>query len=304
MLKKVAHSLQLFNQAFANLRANDPIRMAGATAFFSFFALPPIVIILSNVLSTIFNDRYQRVSGQLFDKLADLFGPQSANQLEDISEHLQNRKSTFLLTVASVFLLLLASTTLFAIIKNSLNQLWNVKAKSNRRFYHTLTDKAVASTIILFSGMLFIVSLSLEQVMGQLGNRLALIPSGYHAWVISGRHYMMSIVTLTLWFAIVFKYLPDIRIRWKAVWRGAIVTSLLFKAGEAILDRLLINSPVSSLYGASGAIILILLFVFYSSLIFYFGAAFTRQYAQWIHLEAEPAPNAVGYKITEVTDET
>lgn len=290
---------KLARQAFSNLKANDPVRMAGATAFFTFFALPPIVIILSQVLSPLFTND-QQVSSQLFDKLAELFGPRSASQLEDISLHLQQSRPTPWLTLMSVVLLLLASTTLFTVIKNSLNQLWNIKAKPDRTFVHALLDKVIGLTIIVFSGVLVMISLFLNQTLSRMRSQWSLDSWAYYEHLVSFGHYLLAVLLLTVWFAVVFKYLPDVRIRWKAIWRGAFVTSVLFNIGQLLLDRLLIHSPVSSLYGASGAVILILLFVFYSALILYYGAAFTRQYAQDAHLDAQPNAHAVSYEITEV----
>jgi membrane protein len=303
-VKKVTPLLLLLKQALANLLANDPIRMAGATAFFSFFALPPIVIILSRVLSQLFNDRYQRVSGQLFDELADLFGPRSANQLEDISHRLQLAKPSFLLTVLSFVLVLMASTTLFAILKNSLNQLWNIKKKEGRHVLAILIDKLIAMGIILGSGFLFSLSLTLEQFVAQVSIKWSLTTLTYYQEMVSLGHFFASILIHMIWFGVLLKFLPDVRLSWRAVWPGAFFTSVLFKAGEAILNNLLINSQIGSLYGKSGAIILLLLFVFYASLLFYYGAAFTRQYSEWIHLAAEPNNRAVAYTITEVEPST
>lgn len=300
MLTRVNPVLAVARQAFRNLRANDPIRMAGATAFFTFFALPPIVIMLSTLLSLLFNHRYQRVSSRLFEKLALLFGEQSAGQLEDISRHLQQPRSTWFFTLFSVVVLLLASTTLFAVIKNSLNQLWNVKARAESHFGHVLTDKVVALVIILFSGLLFTATLALNHVLGQVRSQLSLNSLDYYEGLAGVGHTAMSVASMTFWFAMLFKYLPDIRIRWQAVWVGALVTSILFNVGERVLDKLLIHSSVGSLYGASGAVILVLLFVFYASLIFYYGAAFTRQYAHLAHLDPEPRQHAVVYEITEI----
>ena len=301
-MKKVIPVFHIAAKAFTNLKANDPIRMAAATAFFSFFALPPIIIILSQLYGELLDNENQQVRWQLFRELADLFGRKSARQLQDISQHLQQRRSSSLLTVLSVLLLLVASTTLFTIIKNSLNQLWNVKASANRRFWHVALDKVIALGIIVFAGFLFTASLAIYKALAPLKEYLFL-GATINKWSLSAGHHLLSVLILTVWFAAVFKYLPDIRIRWPAVWVGAFVTAVLVGAGEQVLDRLLINSPVSSLYGTSGAIILILLFVFYSSLIFYYGASFTRQYAQSIHLEAEPGPQAVAYQIKEVTSE-
>lgn len=272
--------------------------MAAATAFFSFFALPPIVIILSQLFSGLLNMRDRQISWQLFHKLANLFGYQSARQLRDISTNLSQQQSNSALTVLSVFLLLLASTTLFAVIKQSLNQLWMVKAAPDRHWGTFLLERLVALGIIIFSGLLVTVSLAIQRTL------LVLFPTAStYEWLISTGSHTLSVLLMTVWFAVVFKFLPDIRVRWRVVWVGALVTALLIELGEKILDRLLINSSVGSLYGTSGAIILILLFVFYSALIFYYGASFTRQYSQWIHVEAQPAHNAVAYEIKDIVSE-
>jgi membrane protein len=280
-LKKVIPVFTLLRQAFTSLQANDPIRMAAATAFFSFFALPPIIIILSSVLSRLFDDRYQRVSGQLFDELADLFGPKSANQLEDISQRLQFPKPSLLLTAISFILLFTASTTLFAIVKNSLNQLWNVKPRAGLGVVNVLTDKLIALAIILGSGLLFSTFLMVEQLVSQVGGALALSSLAYYKGMVGIARLVASVLIRTVWFALLFKFLPDVRIAWRAVWLGAFFTSCLFKLGEGVLNYLLIDSQVGSLYGTAGAIILLLLFVFYASLMFYYGATFTRQFSEW-----------------------
>ena len=287
--------LSVASAAFTNLKTNDPIRMAAATAFFSFFALPPITIILSQVYGNLLDGHDRQVSWQLFRELANLFGYSGAKQLQDISENIQERPTGQLQTGLSIFLLLLASTTLFATVKNSLNQLWNVKPAADRRAWHTLIDRAVAFGIIIFSGLLFTGSLAVHRLLSPLNDDLdhiiGLRNAGQHIW---------SVLVLTTWFAVVFKFLPDIRIRWRAVRVGALVTGVLVEIGEQILNKLLIQSSVGLLYGASGAIILVLLFVFYAALIFYYGASFTRQYAQQINEAAEPGDHAVAYKIKEV----
>ncbi len=286
---------RLIKQAFKHLKENEPIEMAAATAFFSFFALPPIVIILSQLFSGVLALQNKQVSWQLFQKLAKLFGNQSARQLQDISQNISQRQSSILTTLASIFLLLLASTTLFAIIKSSLNQIWQVKPASHRHLKDVLFDRLIALSIIVFSGVLIAASLTFQRFLIR-----ALPDAATHEWLRIAGNHLMSIIVLAVWFAVVFKFLPDIRIRWQGVWVGALVTGVLIELGEQILDLLLINDSVSSLYGTSASTILILLFVFYSSLIFYFGASFTREYAKWIHMEGRPADNAVAYEVKDV----
>jgi membrane protein len=297
-VKKAIPVFQLAFRAFSDLKTNDPIRMAAATAFFSLFAIPPIVIILSQLYDGLFDEHGQRANYLLINKLAELVGNQSARQLQDISRHLQQERSSQFLTGLSVVLLLGASTTLFAIIKSSLNQLYGVKPVARREFLHLLIDRVVALGIILFSGLLFTVSLAIRRALLPLKDSLD--RGAFYDWSVGAGQHVLSILMLTVWFAIIFNFLPDIRIRWWAVWVGALVTGILVEAGEQVLDRFLITSSVRSLFGTSGSIMLILLFVFYSSLIFYYGASFTRHFAQWVHLDVEPGAHAVAYQITEV----
>lgn len=273
--------------------------MAGATAFFAFFALPSIIVILSQILILLFDYRQQSVSGHLFDQLAALFGPQSARQIQDISQHLKPDSTGLLLTIANIAVLLLTSTTLFAVIKNSLNQLWNVKTRPDRVVLHNLKDRGIALSIIMVSGLLFTASVAIGQVLSLPEPSPGVTVGPVEVFGRGLARLVVSLGLLTTWFALLLNYLPDIRVRWSAVWVGAFVTSVLFTLGELVLTRLLTYSQLRSLHGGAGTITLVLLFIFYSALIFYYGASFTRQYADWANLEVVPNDHAIGYTITE-----
>lgn len=300
MQQKLRALLLMSRQALIRLQGNDPVRMAGATAFFTFFALPPIVIILTTTLSPVVNER--RLTWRLFELLAKVFGRQSADQLQLISWNLKQQTSTLWLLALSVAILLLASTTLFAVVQNSLNQLWNVKAKPRVRVVHHLKDRLVALGLIVYSGVLFVGFRFLVhwlKYLKRVALDTALLPPN---WLVEVGNFGVAVVMVTVWFAVIFKFLPDVRIRWRAVWMGSLVTSLLFNLGEMVLNRLLIQGPLGTLYGPSGAVILLLLFVFYAALIFYYGAAFTRTYAEFTHLHPTPKPDAVGYAVKELKE--
>ncbi|MEZ0541213.1 YihY/virulence factor BrkB family protein [Fibrella arboris] len=296
-MSKLVSFLALFRPAFANLKTNDPIRMAGATAFFAFFALPPIVIIVSQVVSLLFNDYEPAVSSRLFRHLADLFGPRGARQLQDISRHLQPQKTDGWLMIVNLFILLIASTTLFEVIKNSLNQLWNVKVKAGAPRGRFVRNRVSALAIIVASGLLFTASLTSSRLLTPAAS--SNVGTTYLLFIELTRQ-LISVGTLTGWFILLFKFLPDIQISWRAIGVGAFVTALLFSLGEELLAVLLTDQQMQEVHGRSGSITLVLLLVFYCSLIFYFGASFTRQYALWAELDAVPTSNAVGYQITEV----
>ncbi|MCY7360382.1 MAG: YihY/virulence factor BrkB family protein [Rudanella sp.] len=301
-MRKLLQFSDIFRKALSNLKDNDPVRMAGATAFFAFFALPSIIVILNQVLSLLFNYRHQSVSGHLFDQLAGLFGPQSARQLQDISQHLKPKSNGFLLTIANIAVLLLTSTTLFAVLKNSLNQLWNVKTKPDRVVLHNLKDRGIALLIIMGSGLLFTASVVIGQALSLPEPSPRVHVDTIEAFGKNLAQLILSIGLLTAWFAMLLNYLPDIRVRWPAVWVGAFVTSVLFTLGELVLTRLLTYNQIQSIHGGASAITLVLLFVFYSSLIFYYGASFTRQYAEWANLDVVPNDHAISYTITDVDE--
>lgn len=276
--------------------------MAGATGFFAFFALPSIVVILTQVLSPLFNNRNQAISGRLFDQLAELFGPQSARQLQNISEHLEPKYNGLLTTATNVVILLMTSTTLFAVMKNSLNQLWNVKARPERKVFNSLRDRGIALSIIIASGLLFTASVTIGHALfipEPSSSETVATVEGLGNGLVG---LVLSIVILTTWFAMMFTYLPDVQVRWSGVWVGAFVTSILYTLGEWVLTRLLTYGQIRLLHGGAGAFTLVLLFVFYCSLIFYYGASFTRQYAEWANLKVAPNDRAVGYTITDVEE--
>ena len=278
--------------------------MAGATAFFAFFALPPIIIIVSQVLSLLFNDYQQAVNGRLFQQLVELLGPRSARRLQDISQHLEPQKNDGWLMLVSIAILLIASTTLFDVMKNSLNQLWSIKIKAQSTPLRFLRSRGIALAIIVATGFLVTISIAVDRLAELPVVASASMPITASALTSAVVRYIVSVFTLTCWFALLFKYLPDIRIRWKAVWVGSFVTGVLFTIGEAVLTTLLTDQQMQAVHGRSGTITLVLLLVFYCSLIFYYGASFTRQYALWAELAAVPANNAVGYLITEVESDS
>lgn len=300
LVRKSIRFVIIFKKALKSLRGNDPLRMGAATSFFAFFALPPITIILSKLVSVLLGNREGVISGKLFDQLAQVFGNKSAHELEDISDNLQAIPINPLFTILGALFLLLSATTLFTLIKGSLNQLWNIKEKAKATQHSFLEDRLVGIAIILFSGILFIASLFADVLVDKLGGQLAFSLPQYQVVISSLANHMLSWLILTLWFAVLFKYLPNIKVRWKAVLVGAIVTSILYKTGAYILEIILIHGQTEAIFGGSASIVLVLLFIFYASLIFYYGAAFTKVYAYYTHLFHKPTANATLYKIIEI----
>lgn len=281
--------------SFAELLRNDPLRMAGATAFFTTFALPPILVILIQALRLFVNPN--TIRQELFGGLTGIVGREAVQQIISVLQSLTSLADNWPMTIAGFIFLLFVATTLFKVINSSLNQLWNIRRTGDRTSGLRLRFKAIL--VILVAGVLLMIGLVAEGVQAFVGNylyQLSPVLSFYFNTVIN---YLISFLVVMLWFALLFRYLPDGKPQWSIAFGGAIFTSLLFSIGRIVLRLLLSYSNINTVYGASASIVLLLLFVFYSALILYFGAVFTKQWGLYKNKPITPLPHARMYRMVE-----
>lgn len=271
--------------------------MAGATAFFTTFALPPILVILIQSLKLFFDARTIRV--ELFKSLADIVGPETVKQLVDILQGLRKLAENWYITIAGFIFLLFVATTLFKVIKSSLNQLWRVRPQKKLGVLKSLQGRFQSLLVILLAGVLFVMGILAEGVRAVIGNYIFEFSPLLSTYFNSFLNHLVSTIIVMLWFVMVFRYLPDGRPEWKIAFMGAFVTSLLFTVGKIILHWLLTYSNINTLYGRSASIVLLLLFVFYSSLILYYGAAFTKVWGTHRGQPILPLAYATHYRLIE-----
>lgn len=293
-----SRTYQLLRDTVKELTANAPLRMAGATAFFTSFALPPILMIIVRTLGLIFSKR--TVGRNLLRNISEIVGDESARQILATIRGIRSLEhNLFVASLIFIFLVFVA-TTLFKVIKSSINQIWNIQATRKRKIKEVLLTRLQSVVVILGTGILFMAHLGLEWTQTFLSQYITYLSpelSKYLGGVVS---QLISVVIVTLWFTILFLYLPDGRPRWPVALTGALFTSVLFTAGKLALGFLLRNSNLGSLYATSSSLVLLLLFVFYSSLILYFGAAFTKVWAIYKGTPIKPLKHAVRYKLTKV----
>jgi membrane protein len=283
MVKK-NNILRLLKLAFEDFRKNDPLRMAGATAFFTTFALPAVLMILIQVFGMVLSRRF--MSRQLFENLADLVGQNTAH---DIHETLFNVRVLFRngwKAVLGFLFLIFVATTLLKVIKDSLNQLWNIRTIPHPGMKFNLLARVKSFLVILVGGLLFLLVLLGEGAMDLL----------YRPFV----RESLSFVLIAIWFSLIFKFLPDGKPTWKTVFIGGAFTSFFFNLGKELLQWLLSYSSMKTIYGASTSSVLLLLFVFYSSFIFYFGACFTRIWAESNKKTIPPGEHGERYEWLQV----
>lgn len=294
--RKFTVFIHLSKSALRVLLKNDPLRMAGATAFFTTFALPPILVILTQVLGLVFST--QRVRQQLIERLMEYIGSEAVEQVVNtLSAFRRLAQNGYIIAVGFLFLLFVA-TTLFKVIKSSVNEIWRIKLVKSISLWKGLRSRLKSVIVILFAGILFVVGLVGEGIQAFVGSYIFELSPLVAAYFNSVLNYIVSLLVVTAWFFVVFRYLPDGRPSWKIALTGAFCTGLLFTVGKVVLRWLLTYSNINTIFGASASIVLLLLFVFYSSLILYFGAAFTKVWAAHRREPIKPLPGAIAYKLT------
>lgn len=290
---------RLLKDALTELLKNDPLRMAGATAFFTTFALPPILIMLIQGLGLFFSR--EKARQQLFSRLSTYVGKETVTQIiTTLSAFRKLAENNYIIVFGFLFLIFVA-TTLFKVIKNSLNQVWKIKVVHRSKVSGTLADRFRGVVVIAVAGILFAFALFAEGLQVFLGSYIFEYAPLLSFYFNTAFNYALSILIVAAWFAIVFRYLPDGRSTWNVVLKAALLTSVLFTIGKVVLRWLLSHSNINTLYGTSASIMLLLLFVFYSSLILYYGAAFTKVLGIYKQQPIEPLHYACHYQL--ITDE-
>lgn len=275
---------------------NDPLRLASSAAFFTLFSLPPIFILLISVFGTLFSDAL--ITGELFERLAKLVGENVASQVELILTNFVSLQGNGLAALSFVFLTFVA-TTLFSVIQKSVNQLWSIRLKKDEHIKRALRERFRALLIIFSSGLLFLASLVLETTFAFINDRYTIWSVDFQLHLIHLLNRVFGFCVEATWFAIILRFLPFANMPAKAIWVGAGLTAFLFLIGKLAMVRLLVNSDLSTLYATSGSVVVLLLFIFYSAMIFFFGASFTLVYAKAIEEKPELKPFATFYECRE-----
>jgi len=260
--------------------------MAGATAFFTTFALPAVLIILIQVFGLVLSPRF--MSRQLFSNLGEVVGRNTAGELHKTLFNVRHlMKNGYEATLGFIFFIFVA-TTLLNVIKDSLNQLWNIRMGNHLGFAHGLLKRAKSFMVILIAGILFLIALLTEGGMDLIQQNSNGDSLGNGLLAKEVIRQLASLVLVTIWFSMLFKFLPDGRPSWRTIIAGGTFTGVLFTFGKLLLQWVLSYSNMQTIYGASTSSVLLLLFVFYSSFIFYFGACFTKVWAEFHNKPIQP----------------
>lgn len=267
----------LFKQAFAEFGEDKAQRLGAALAYYTIFSLAPLLLIAISIAGIVFGR--EAAQGEIFGQLRGVLGQQSAQTVQEMVKSAAKPKSGTIATVVGIVTLLFGAAGVFGQLKDALNTIWNVEPEKKGGILIMLKARFLSFAMVFGTGFLLLVSLVLDSAVSAaghfVGNRL---PGGEALW--QAVQLVVSLAIVTLLFALIFRFLPDIHPAWRDVWFGAIFTAVLFVAGKFALGLYLGKSAVGSSYGAAGSLVVLLLWVYYSAQILFFGAEFTQVYAR------------------------
>lgn len=270
---KLKRIISLIKETFKEWQKDKAPTLAAALAFYTVFSLAPLLIIVIAIAGLVFGQ--EAAQGQLVGQLQSLVGKDGAETIQQLVANASNPQSGIVATLIGVATLLWGATNVFTNLKEALNMIWNVEPPPGRGWMGFLQDRVLSFAMILSIGFLLLVSLVISAVLAAVNqwlNGLLHIPVGL--WQLIDFGISFSVVTVL--FALIYKFLPDVKLAWNDVWVGAAITSVLFTIGKSLIGIYLGSSGIGSTYGAAGSFVILLLWINYSAQILFLGAEFTQ----------------------------
>lgn len=288
-MKKFSFGLvgKSMKDAFSGFGDDKVTKLSASLAYYTGFSLAPLLVVIIAICGFVFGR--EAVQGTIDNQIQGFIGADAAKQVQDMIKNAAISGKTTLATVIGVVTLLIGATTIFGEIQDSMNSIWGLKPKPKVGLMKTLQTRLLSFGMIASLGFLLLVSLASTAVVEGLGNRLEKMLPDVTVVIFYVINLALTLVVTTLLFAVVFKVLPDAKFKWKDVLPGAITTSVLFLIGKFAISLYISKSNLGSSYGAAGSLAVIFVWIYYSSIILYFGAEFTKAYT--LNRGAKVIPN-------------
>lgn len=269
---------------------DNAARVAASLAFYTLLSMAPLVLLSVALIGALMGET--DAQARILGTVESVVGPQAAGALSAVVGSAHKSDSGFMSSVIGVVVLLVGASGVFGELQYALDTIWGVKPKPNRGIMGVLKDRLFSFSMVIGVAFVLLVSLVISTVLSGMGRVVSdQLPGGAVVWQCV--NLTISLGVITVLFAIIFKVVPDIEIRWRDVWFGAFVTAVLFSAGKYVLGLYLGTSSVASSYGAAGSVVALVVWVYYSSQLVFLGAEFTQVFARRYGVEIQPSKNAV-----------
>ncbi|HET9053884.1 MAG TPA: YihY/virulence factor BrkB family protein [Cyclobacteriaceae bacterium] len=298
MKKFAKSSWGILRQSAVNFVAGESFTYASSIAFYTIFSLPAILLISLSIGSTLFERT--DVQRELVSQAGALIGHGSAVEIETILLNAARSSESWFARVVGIATLVLSATSVFLSLQISINQIWKIKPKPKKGFVKFIVNRLLSLAMVISMGFVLMVSLVVDTLLVMFQARLSDNFGGITLTLVTGLNVVVSLLFIAVLFGLMFKMLPDAKIKWRDVWVGSLVTTALFTGGKFFIGLYLGNSSLNSAYGAAGSLVVILVWVYYSALIFLFGAELTYVYTKEAGSGIEPYANAVRVETIEI----
>ncbi|WP_432714444.1 YihY/virulence factor BrkB family protein [Pedobacter sp.] len=289
---------KVLKDAFTGFSDHKITKLSASLAYYTVFSMGPLLIVIISICSIFFGR--EAIEGQIYGQLVGFLGKDTAIQLQEIIKKAAISDSGIIPIVIGGITLLIGSTTVFAEIQDSINGIWGLKPKPKKSWLKYLQTRLLSFSVIISLGFLLLVSLGVTALIDGFSNRLMANYKDTSVVVFYIVNQVISLAVISSIFGVIFKVLPDATIRWKDVILGSMVTAVLFMIGKFGISFYISKSDVGSTYGAAGSLVVLLLWTYYSSIILYFGAEFTKAYAVKFGEQIHPNHYAVSTREVEI----
>ncbi|MBA2622815.1 MAG: YihY/virulence factor BrkB family protein [Chthoniobacterales bacterium] len=279
---------QISKEAASEFFADDAMSLAAALALYTVIALAPLITVMLTIAGMIFGDQ---ASEGFVQQVEGLIGKSGAEAVRDIVDNAKKPSSGILQATLGFLLVLVSASAVFAQLQSSLNRIWNVVTKPGLGIMHMVKTRLFSMAVVAALGFLLMVSLGVSTILAALGSYFKTLAPEMEV-LLHVVNFVVAVGVTTVLFACIFKYIPDVIIRWRDVWVGALVTALLFNLGQIGLGIYLGNSATAAEYGAAGSLMVLILWLYYSTAILFYGAEWAQVRARLLGNRLEPAAHA------------
>ncbi len=281
---------KIFKKTLSQYGVQDAMNYSSSIAFYLIFSLPAILIITIYIAGSFYED--QVVRNSLLEQFNNFFGQQSAEAIDKILRNVNEASDSVINRIIGFLTLIVSATTVFVSLQDGINKVWGIVAKPDSNLYRVLKNRLLSLAMAVSVGFLLLVSLVIEASLNFFDSKVIEIFSESEFYIANTISFSFSVIVTTSVFACLFKIIPDAEVKWKNVWMGALITTVLFGIGKYMIGFYLGVSSFGSVYGAAGSLVILLTWIFYSSMIVLFGAQFTAVYSEEIEGGINTSENA------------
>ncbi|ERM83288.1 ribonuclease BN [Rhodonellum psychrophilum GCM71 = DSM 17998] len=291
---------QILFDSIKNFGKSDSMIFSAGTAFYTIFSLPAFLIIILNIGSTFYKE--SRIKEEILSQVGELAGEESVATLENIMENITQSSGGMISNIIAIFVLGFSATTVFVSLQNAINHIWHIKAKPEKGILKFIINRLLSFSMVASIGFILLVSLVLDALIIVLFTYFDYFLESVTVYLVSIIHLVLAQALLVVIFALMYKILPDAKVRWRDTWMGAFVTMILFAAGKYLIGFYMGNTDFASAYGTAGSLVVLLVWVYYSVVIFLFGAQITYYIAVKTGGDIIPLSQAVKVELREVEE--